>query len=158
MLATGSGRHPLGGEPSIDRDHGNHRLAVHVGDQSLEDTTPGHPDGFGHRFPVPLAHLLGNLVALRLYATPARSRAWVALVARPANGSPPLDQMFPTGRRLVRLRPEVGHRGDETVGEREEHHGVSGLGPLDLPDEPGDAVFLFGDGDPDLRCQAPGYA
>jgi hypothetical protein len=56
------------------------------------------------------------------------------------------------GRRLVWLGPEVGHPGDEPVGEFEERHGVIALateGPL----EPHHPVTLVGDHQ--LRLQVP---
>ena len=54
----------LGGEPAIDRKHCRHRLVVDLSHERLEDTTPGHPDCFGHRDPIAVPNDLRHLVTM----------------------------------------------------------------------------------------------
>ncbi|MEJ7702155.1 MAG: MFS transporter [Geodermatophilaceae bacterium] len=77
----------------------------------------------------------------------------LAEAARGSADSPTLHQVLTTGRRIVGLRPEVRHAGDEPVTvEREEHHAV---GPVDTdrPLEPDGTVGRVGDHG--VGCQVP---
>ena len=65
-LGTDGTRQLLRRQTSIDRDHGDYRLTVHLGYQGLEDPGTPHPDSGRDSLPVAGPHLLGYVVAMDL--------------------------------------------------------------------------------------------